>query len=163
MIDFVATSIAFFATVDPIGTVPVFVAVTQHRDEAARPRLALIAAGVSAAMLLCFVAAGETILRAMNIPLPAFCVGGGLVLVLFALTMIFGESKPGRELTLADKFLKMTSAAIHQGKAMRTAGTPGRGWGWFCPVATPQRGLESHGAAKMVRKVTEIAPAHRMP
>lgn len=37
------------------------------------------------------------LLEAMQIPLPAFQAAGGLVLLLFALTMIFGESKPEQE------------------------------------------------------------------
>jgi multiple antibiotic resistance protein len=41
------------------------------------------------------------IFTAMEIPLSAFQVGGGLVLFLFALTMIFGESKPEEELKMA--------------------------------------------------------------
>lgn len=102
MIDFVATFITFFAVIDPIGTVPVFVAVTQQYDEAKRRRFAFIATGVSAAVLLFFVVAGEIILRAMNIPLSAFRIAGGLVLFLFAITMILGESKPETELALAD-------------------------------------------------------------
>lgn len=36
----------------------------------------------------------------MSIPLPAFQVAGGIVLFLFALTMIFGESKPDEEVKL---------------------------------------------------------------
>ena len=103
MIDFVATFIAFFAVIDPIGTVPVFVAVTQRYDEAKKRRIALIAAGVSVAVLLFFVVAGELILRAMNIPLSAFRIAGGIILFLFAITMIMGESKPEEEVALADK------------------------------------------------------------
>lgn len=102
MIDFVATFIAFFAVIDPIGTVPVFVAVTKRHDAAMRRKLAFIATGVSAAVLIFFVLAGEVILRAMNIPLPAFRIAGGLVLFLFAITMILGESKPEKELSLAE-------------------------------------------------------------
>lgn len=101
MIDFVATFIVFFAVVDPIGTVPVFIAVTSHFDNAARNRVALIAILVAAAVLIFFVVAGEFILIAMSIPLPAFQIAGGIVLFLFALTMIFGESKPDEELKLA--------------------------------------------------------------
>lgn len=102
MIDFVATFIVFFAVIDPIGTVPVFIAVTQHHDEPTRRRLALIATSVSAAVLLFFVVAGEIILRAMSIPLSAFRIAGGLLLFLFAITMLLGESKPEKELSLAD-------------------------------------------------------------
>lgn len=100
MIDFLATFIVFFAVVDPIGTVPVFIAVTSHFDNAARKRIALIASLVAAAVLLFFVVAGELILIAMSIPLPAFQIAGGIVLFLFALSMIFGESKPDEEVKL---------------------------------------------------------------
>jgi multiple antibiotic resistance protein len=102
MIDFAATFIAFFAVIDPIGTVPVFVAVTQQHDEAKRRRVAFIATVVSAAVLIFFVIAGEIILRAMNIPLPAFRIAGGLVLFLFATTMLLGQSKPEKVLTLSE-------------------------------------------------------------
>lgn len=101
MIDFVATFIFFFAVIDPIGTVPVFIAVTRQHDERTRRRIALIATAVSAAILLFFVVAGELILAAMDIPLAAFQVAGGIVLFLFALSMIFGESKPDHEVRLA--------------------------------------------------------------
>lgn len=101
MIDFIATFIAFFAVIDPIGTVPVFIAVTQLHDERERRRIALIATLLSAGILLFFVVAGEIILTALSIPLSVFQVAGGIVLFLFALTMIFGESKPEQELKLA--------------------------------------------------------------
>ena len=101
MIDYVATFIFFFAVIDPIGTVPVFVAVTRHHAPAERRAIAIRAAAVSALILVFFVAAGEVILSAMEIPLPAFQVGGGIVLFLFALSMIFGDSKPEEEMKMA--------------------------------------------------------------
>jgi len=51
---------------------------------------------------LFFVFVGELILTAMSIPLAAFQVAGGIVLFLFALSMIFGESKPEEEVRLAE-------------------------------------------------------------
>lgn len=102
MIDFLATFIFFFAVIDPIGTVPVFIAVTQKFDNAARRKIALYATLTSAAMLIFFVVAGELILTAMGIPLSAFQIAGGIVLFLFALSMIFGESKPDSEVKLAE-------------------------------------------------------------
>lgn len=102
MIDFVATFIVFFAIIDPIGTVPVFIAVTRGHDAAARRRIALVSTLAAAGILLFFVIAGEIILTAMSIPLAAFQIAGGIVLFLFALTMIFGESKPEEEVRLID-------------------------------------------------------------
>ena len=100
MIDFVATFIVFFAVVDPIGTVPVFIAVTSGHDKAAIRNIAVQATVISALILIFFVMAGEIILDAIGIPLPAFQVAGGIVLFLFALTMIFGDSKPEEEVKL---------------------------------------------------------------
>lgn len=102
MIDFLATFIIFFAVIDPVGTVPVFIAVTSRFDDKSKRRIALIASLVSAGVLLFFVVVGELILTAMSIPLAAFQVAGGIVLFLFALSMIFGESKPEEEVRLAE-------------------------------------------------------------
>lgn len=102
MIDYIATFIAFFAVIDPIGTVPVFIAVTRGYDTVAKRRIALLAALVSTVVLVFFVIAGEFILSAMSIPLSAFQISGGIVLFLFALSMIFGESKPEEETRLAE-------------------------------------------------------------
>lgn len=101
MIDYLATFIVFFSVIDPIGTVPVFVAVTRQYDSKAKRRIALLASLAAAAILVFFVVAGELILTAMAIPLAAFQVAGGIVLFLFALSMIFGESKPDEEVRMA--------------------------------------------------------------
>ena len=103
MIDFVAVFIFFFAVIDPIGTVPVFIAVTRDLNEASKRRVAVRATLTSAAILAFFVIAGELILTAMDIPLSAFQVAGGIVLFLFALTMIFGDSKPEQEVTMVKR------------------------------------------------------------
>jgi multiple antibiotic resistance protein len=55
---------------------------------------------VAAMILLFFVAAGEIILTAIGTPLSAFQIAGGIVLFLFALTMIFGEGKPEEEVKM---------------------------------------------------------------
>jgi multiple antibiotic resistance protein len=100
-VDFLTAFIFFFAVIDPIGTVPVFIAVTGKYDGRIKRVIALRAALVSAAILIFFVIAGEIILEAMQIPLSAFQIAGGIVLFLFALSMIFGESKPEEEVKLA--------------------------------------------------------------
>jgi len=102
MSDYIAIFIFFFAVIDPIGTVPVFIAVTSGFEDKIKRKIAVQAVIVSACILLFFVIAGELILTAIKIPLPAFQIAGGIVLFLFALTMIFGESKPEEELKMMD-------------------------------------------------------------
>ncbi len=100
MIDLLATFIVFFAVIDPIGTVPVYIAVTRNYEETIKRRIAVKATLTAAAILVFFVIVGESILTALGIPLSAFEIAGGLVLLLFAFTMIFGDSKPEEELKL---------------------------------------------------------------
>lgn len=100
MIDLVATFIVFFAVIDPIGTVPVFIAMTRNSDRATRQRTAMVAVLAAAAILLFFLIAGELVLAQLGIPLDAFQIAGGIILFLFALTMIFGSSKPEEEMAL---------------------------------------------------------------
>lgn len=98
--EILSTLVLLWAVIDPIGTVPVFISATQGRTEVERRKIALVAATASAGILLLFLIVGEILLRAMGVPLVAFQIAGGLVLFLFALTMIFGESKPEGEIKL---------------------------------------------------------------
>ncbi len=102
MIDFAGVFISFFAVIDPIGTVPVFIAVTRGYQKKEKIKIAFKATLAAAAILLFFVFAGGPILKAMSVPLSAFQISGGVVLFLFALSMIFGESKPEQETRLAE-------------------------------------------------------------
>ncbi|TWT81479.1 hypothetical protein CA13_29320 [Planctomycetes bacterium CA13] len=92
--------VLLWAVIDPIGTIPVFISATSDRTPLERRKIALIASVTAALILLFFIAAGEPMLRAMSVPLAAFQIAGGIVLFLFALTMIFGESKPEGEAKL---------------------------------------------------------------
>lgn len=89
--------ILLWAVIDPIGTVPVFIAATKGHKPQERRQIAFIAAAVAAGILMFFILVGERVLAAMGVPLMAFQISGGIVLFLFALTMIFGESKPEAE------------------------------------------------------------------
>jgi multiple antibiotic resistance protein len=89
--------VLLWAVIDPIGTIPVFVAATRNHTEPDRRRIALRAAMTAAGILLFFILVGEPMLNAMGVSILAFQISGGIILFLFALTMIFGESKPDAE------------------------------------------------------------------
>ena len=99
--EILTTLVVLWAVVDPIGTVPVFISATQGRSPAEQRKIALVASLSAAGILLFFLVVGEILLHAMGVPLPAFQISGGLILFLFALTMIFGESKPEGESKVA--------------------------------------------------------------
>lgn len=93
----IAALVMLWAVIDPIGTVPVFISVTKGRTPAEMRKIAGVASLTAAGILIFFIVVGEIVLNAMGVPLPAFQIAGGLILFLFALTMVFGESKPETE------------------------------------------------------------------
>ncbi len=121
MTELLTTFIYFFAVIDPIGSVPVFIAVTNGFSLEEKKATALKAVVVSGIVLLFFIIVGELILDAINIPIPAFQIAGGVVLFLFALTMIFGESKADEEIKSINK---VTETAIFP-LAMPSIASPG--------------------------------------
>ncbi|NWK55569.1 MarC family protein [Verrucomicrobiaceae bacterium N1E253] len=101
--EMLATFVLLWAVIDPVGTVPVFISASQGHSAAEKRKIAKIAALSAAGILLFFVVIGEVMLLAMGVPLLAFQIAGGLILFLFALTMIFGESKPEGEVKAIGK------------------------------------------------------------
>lgn len=92
--------VVLWAVIDPIGSIPVYLAKTTGLSLEERKKVARTAVLVSAGILIFFLVGGQILLDAMQIPLSAFQIAGGLVLLLFALTMIFGESKPEQEMKM---------------------------------------------------------------
>ena len=90
--------VTLWVVIDPIGTIPVFIAVTAGMTAAARRKTALLATLVSIGVLLFFLILGQILIDALGISLLSFQVAGGIILFLFALTMIFGEPKQKTDL-----------------------------------------------------------------
>ncbi len=95
--------VTLWVVIDPIGTIPVFIAVTAGLEAAARRKTALLASLISAGVLLFFLVFGQLLIEALDIGLNSFQVAGGIILFLFALTMIFGESKQDIEQRQAEE------------------------------------------------------------
>lgn len=89
--------VSLWVVIDPIGTIPVFIGVTKSLSVSMRRRTAVRATLYSGLVLLLFLAGGQVLLEALQIPLLSFQIAGGIILFLFALTMIFGDSKPEQE------------------------------------------------------------------
>ena len=94
--------VTLWVVVDPIGTIPVFIAVTAGMAAGARRQTAFMATAVSAGVLLFFLVFGQILIDALGIGLLSFQVAGGIVLFLFALTMIFGDPKQETDLHSTD-------------------------------------------------------------
>jgi multiple antibiotic resistance protein len=86
--------VTLWVTIDPLGTVPLYLSVTKHLSAAERKRAAVRATIISFFLLAAFLYFGEIILNVMHIGLLSFQIAGGIVLFLFALSMIFAKESP---------------------------------------------------------------------
>lgn len=76
---------------DPLGNVPVFLALTSTDTRARRRRTARHAMTAAAVIIYLFAFFGTQILASLSIGLPALQAGGGVVLFLTALEMLKGD------------------------------------------------------------------------
>ncbi|HUG77231.1 MAG TPA: MarC family protein [Burkholderiales bacterium] len=86
--EYVRFVVTLTAVLDPFLAVPIFLSVTSAGDPAGRRRLARVVTLTVLAVLAGAALFGEALLRLIGASLPAFQVGGGLVLLLMALAML---------------------------------------------------------------------------
>jgi multiple antibiotic resistance protein len=79
---------SLFVIVDPLATVPAFLAMTPNDTPEQRIRTVRLACCVTAGVLLAFSVAGQMIFRVMGITMPAFEIAASIVLLLVALDML---------------------------------------------------------------------------
>ena len=96
------------AVLDPLGSVPVYLEATKRFDAREKRKVAVRASFVAFLILLFFIVVGQIILEGMDVTLDAFEISGGVILFLFALTMIFGEGKPESEKHLITDYKHVT-------------------------------------------------------
>ncbi len=89
--------VALFVVIDPIGTTPVFMALTSGIEAKRRQNIALRACVIAALLLLVFGLLGDSVLQFLGISLPAFRVAGGILLFLTALDMLFDRRSQRRK------------------------------------------------------------------
>lgn len=79
---------SLFVIVDPIATVPAFLAMTPQETPEQRIRVARLACIVMTGVLLLFAVAGQIIFRLLGITMPAFQIAASIVLFVVALDML---------------------------------------------------------------------------
>lgn len=79
---------SLFVIVDPIATVPAFLAMTPNETPEERTRMAAVACCVTAGVLVGFAVAGRFVFDLLGITMPAFQVAASIVLLLVALDML---------------------------------------------------------------------------
>ncbi|HYC64012.1 MAG TPA: MarC family protein [Reyranellaceae bacterium] len=80
-----------FVVLNPFVAIPLYLALTHGLERKRQLAVAAYAVGIAFLVLLVFIALGQHLLEALRIPMPAFQLGGALVLLLFAFRMVTGQ------------------------------------------------------------------------
>jgi multiple antibiotic resistance protein len=84
--------VTLLLVINPVGALPVYLAMAAPLKPAAQRKLAISAVLISFGVLIFFIFAGAFLFARMGIPIRAFQIAGGIVLFLVAVEMIRGES-----------------------------------------------------------------------
>lgn len=86
---FVSATILLILITDPIGNIPIFANALKHVAPERRAKVILREILIAFALLLTFMFVGESFLRVMNLSELSLQIGGGVILFLIALRMVF--------------------------------------------------------------------------
>ena len=76
------------SVVDPIGAIPLFISLTEHRNSGERRRIACVCAmSVGAALLIAHIG-GNFWLKFFGIGIPSFQIAGGIVVLFMGISMV---------------------------------------------------------------------------
>lgn len=91
-LNIVTCFVALLAIMNPIGNIPLFLAMTEGDDAPRRRRIALMAALAVLVTLVVVAVAGDHILAAFGITINNLRVAGGIVVLLIGISMLHSET-----------------------------------------------------------------------
>ncbi|MDA9678511.1 MarC family protein [Candidatus Pelagibacter sp.] len=94
---FIQTFFLYFIVIDPLGNTPLFLSITQNMDINKKIRIALSATIIASIILLFFALLGSSLLSYLNISYSAFTIGGGIILLIIAIEMLFDKRQQRKE------------------------------------------------------------------
>jgi multiple antibiotic resistance protein len=138
--------VTLFVIMDPLGTVPLFLALMSGRSARARRRAAWQATAVAFAVICSFAVFGQQLLKYLGIGIPALQGAGGLLLLLVALELLTGRAEEPHEVEEVNVALVPLGTPLLAG--------PG------AIVATIVFARRAHGAADVVALGGAIVGVH---
>ncbi|MDC6447880.1 MarC family protein [Alphaproteobacteria bacterium] len=94
---FLQSFVLYFVVIDPFGTTPIFMSVTQHQNSKEKMKSAIEGVLTAAIILIFFSIVGNFLLTYLNISLGAFKIAGGIILFIIALEMLFDKRQERKE------------------------------------------------------------------
>ncbi len=109
---FVSAFFTFFATVAPINVLVIFMSSTGHYTSKERRKIAIKSSTIASSVLVITMLFGGAIFKFLGIDMPAVRTAGGLLLLLTAFGMMFGEDKEGVEVNTSKKDISVFPLAV---------------------------------------------------
>ncbi len=103
--------IGIFAILNPLGALPLYLSLTAHHSEHDKKYVALTAAKAATIILLVTLFFGEIILSFFGISVNSFRVGGGILILLMAISMLHAQTS-GAKNTEAERVEASTRESI---------------------------------------------------
>jgi multiple antibiotic resistance protein len=104
VLEFVSNSfVTLLVVVDPLGLAPIFAALTRGYTQERKRDPAIRGTILGGVILFIFALAGDVLLEAMGIGIPAFRIAGGILLFLLSLDMIFASPTGLRSRTVREQ------------------------------------------------------------
>lgn len=113
---FLTQIVTLWAVLDPFSHLPMFIGATTGLDATERRRAAGLSVVLAFLILAAFGLAGQILLQAMGVSLLSFQIAGGIVLFLFALSMVLGQTThaaPQDATDAATRRERVTSLAVY--------------------------------------------------
>jgi multiple antibiotic resistance protein len=85
---FATAFVTVLVIMDPVGNIPIFLALTKGQDTPTRRRAAALSSTVAGAVILAFALGGQQVLQLLGISLESLQVAGGLLLLVIALELL---------------------------------------------------------------------------
>ena len=118
MTELVSLALIYFAVIDPIGTIPIFLSITERFDHKQKQRAALRGCTIAFFVLVFFGFFGDLILSHLKISSATFNVAGGAILFLISMEMVNGRRQArkskavGNNQVAAEELIRISSSPL---------------------------------------------------
>ena len=89
--EFISLTLIYFAVIDPIGSIPIFLSITENLHHKQKQWIALRGSFIAFCVLMFFGLFGSFILSHLKISADTFNIAGGAILFIIALEMVNGR------------------------------------------------------------------------
>ena len=97
---FIQAFVLYFVVIDPIGNTPIFMSITQLKNEKEKRQTAIEGVVIATIILILFSIFGQFVLSYLKVSLESFRIAGGIILFLIAIEMLFNKRQERKQQVL---------------------------------------------------------------